>query len=168
MIASTPAQPAADSWEAFNMALWEESVGLQGLNAAAYHLTTTLVNGSPEQIAKADRQLNNARLAHQTASAKRRGMQARGFGTLTLQQVCLYAPPHLSGHFNQRLAELRYGSIALGITINNNKSLIVAGLDRLMKVTGKLQETMSERTGVYRRRGFVAPPGASVIVSSKV
>ena len=37
--------PSADSWEAFNMALWEESVGLQRVNAAAYHLTTVLVNG---------------------------------------------------------------------------------------------------------------------------
>lgn len=169
MTANAAAQPTAgDSWDAFNLALWEESVGLQRLNAAARHVTSMLVSGSPEEIAEADRWLNSARLDHQSASAKRRGMQVRGFATLTLDQVCRYAPPHLTGHFNQRLAELRYGSIALGITINNNKSLIVAGLDRLMKVTAKVQETMTERTGVYRRRGIVAPPGASVIVSSKV
>ena len=161
-------QPAGDSWEAFNMALWEESVGLQRLNVAAYNLTTVLVNGTSDQIALADRELNNARLAHQRACSKRRGMQVRGFGTMTLEQVCRYAPVHLAGHFNQRLAELRYGSIALGITVNNNKALIVAGLDRLLKTTAKLQEVMTERTGVYKRRGFVAPPGASVRVSSKV
>ncbi|HZT11292.1 MAG TPA: hypothetical protein VFA29_00680 [Candidatus Baltobacteraceae bacterium] len=158
----------SDSWDAFNMALWEESVGLQRVNAAAYHLTTVLVNGDPEAITQADRSLNAARVEHQAASAKRRGMQVRGFGNMTLQQVCLYAPPHMVAHLSQRLSELRYGSIALGITLNNNKSLIVAGLDRLMKITGKLQETMTERSGVYKRRGFVAPPGASVIVSSKV
>jgi hypothetical protein len=150
------------------MALWEESVGLQRVNAAAYHLTTVLVSGGPDEIRQADRGLNTARLAHQAASAKRRGMQVRGFGNLTLQQVCLYAPPHMVGHLGQRLSELRYGSIALGITLNNNKALILAGLDRLVKISSKLQETMTERSGVYKRRGYVAPPGASVIVSSKV
>jgi hypothetical protein len=161
-------QSTGDSWEAFNMALWEESVSLQRVNAAAYNLTTVLVNGTPEAISEADRLLNGARLVHQSASARRRGMQVRGFGSMTLQQVCRYAPPHLVGHFNQRLAELRYGAIALGITVKNNKSLIIAGLERLVKMTAKLQETVSERSGVYKRRGFVAPPGASVIVSSKV
>ena len=161
-------RPAGDSWEAFNMALWEESVSLQRVNAAAYSLTSVLVKGAPEAITEADRLLNGARLVHQGASARRRGMQVRGFGSMTLEQVCRYAPRHLAGHFNQRLAELRYGAISLGITINNNKSLIVAGLDRLVKTTAKLQESMSERSGVYKRRGYVAPPGASVIVSSKV
>lgn len=169
MNAPVTAKPKnADSWEAFNMALWEESVCLQRLNAAAYHLTTVLVKGSPEQIADANAQLNAVRVAHQGACAKRRGMQVRGFGTMTLHQVCLYAPHHLAGHLGQRLAELRYGSIALGITNNNNKSLILAGLDRLVKITSKLQEAMTERSGVYKRRGVVAPPGASVIMSSKV
>lgn len=165
---SAPQQNAADSWDAFNRALWEESASLQRLNAAAYALTTVLVDGKPEQIAQADRALNEARAGHQAASAKRRGMQVRGFGKLTLSQVCRYAPHHLAGQFNQRLAELRYGSVALGITLNNNKSLIAAGLERLMKITSKLQETLTERSGVYKRRGIVAPPGASVIVSSKV
>jgi hypothetical protein len=82
--------------------------------------------------------------------------------------VCAYAPRELGASFAQRLAELRYGSTSLGITVRNNKSLIAAGLDRLVKVTAKLQETMTERTGVYKRRGYVAPPAASVLVSSKV
>jgi hypothetical protein len=69
---------------------------------------------------------------------------------------------------SQRIAELTYGSISLGITIGNNKSLILSGLERLMKVTSKLQESVTERTGVYKRRGYVAPPGASVLVSSQV
>jgi len=138
------------------------------LNTAALALTQVLVDGTPEAIMDADRGLNEARNAHQSASAKRRGMQVRGFGSMSLQQVCSYAPPHLTGQLNQRMAELAYGSISLGITITNNKSLIVAGLERLVKTTSKLQESMTERTGVYKRRGYVAPPGASVLMSSKV
>ncbi len=138
------------------------------LNACALQLTQILVHGPPDAVAQADRQLNAARLAHQAAGSKRRGMQVRGFGTLTLRQVCAYAPHRLGPELNARLTELRFGAISLGITITNNKSLIVAGLDRLVKITSKLQESVTERTGVYKRRGYVAPPGASVLVSSKV
>jgi hypothetical protein len=165
------AQPAAsrtDSWEAFGMALREEAASLQRLNAAALHLTRVLVDGSPEAILESDRALNAARAAHQQACSKRRGMQARGFGQMTLQQVCRYAPRHVAPYLQRSLAELTYGSISLGITISNNKSLIVAGLQRLVDVTHKLQEHATERTGVYKRRGYVAPPGASVLVSNKV
>ena len=157
----------SDSWEAFGAALREESLALHRLNAAAMHMTQVLVDGSPETIVQVDKELNDARTVHQSASSVRRGMQVRGFGTMTLQQVCAYAPRELAAEFNQRLAELTYGSISLGITIGNNKSLIVAGLERLVKTTAKLQETMTERTGVYKRRGYVAPPGASILVSNK-
>lgn len=170
MMTAPAVQRAAvnDSWEAFAAALQEESLALQRLNAAALHLTQVLTGGTPEDIVEADRHLNAARAVHQGASSKRRGMQVRGFGTMTLQQVCQYAPRHLAAYMNQRMAELTYGSISLGITIANNKSLILAGLERLINITSKLQETMTERTGVYKRRGYVAPPGASVLVSSKV
>lgn len=169
MIAAAPARQAqADSWEAFGMALQEESTALQRLNAAAVHLTQVLVDGSPDAILESDRALNAARIVHQAAAAKRRGMQARGFGEMTLQQVCRYAPIRVSPYLHKALAEITYGSISLGITISNNKSLIVAGLQRLVDVTHKLQESATERTGIYKRRGYVAPPGASVLVSSKV
>jgi hypothetical protein len=148
--------------------LQDEADAMRQLNTAALSLTQVLIDGTPEAIMKADGDLNDARSAHQAASARRRGMQVRGFGSMTLRQVCSYAPRHLSAQMNQRLAELTYGSVSLGITLTNNKSLIVAGLDRLVKTTAKLQESMTERTGVYKRRGYVAPPGASVIVSSKV
>ena len=165
-----PAQQRSgnDSWEAFGAALLEESASLRQLNAAALNLTKVLIDGTADTIAEADRQLAAACNAHQSVCAKRRGMQVRGFGTMTLAQVCQYAPRHMAGAFNQRLAEITYGSISLGITVGNNKSLILSGLERLVKVTSKLQETVSERTGVYKRRGYVAPPGASVLVSSKV
>jgi len=169
VIAAAPQrQQRSDSWEAFGMALAEEAAALQRLNAAAVHLTQVLVDGSPEAIVESDRALNAARAVHQAACSKRRGMQARGFGQMTLQQVCRYAPRHISPYLHRYLAEITYGSISLGITISNNKSLIVAGLQRLVNVTQKLQEHATERTGVYKRRGYVAPPGASVLVSSKV
>lgn len=157
-----------DSWNIFAGMLQEESTALQRLNSAAVVLTQILVEGSPEAIVHADSQLNAARVAHQEASSKRRGMQVRGFGSLTLQQVCGYAPRHMAAELNQRMAELTYGSISLGITIANNKSLIVSGLERLVKMTSKLQESMTERTGVYKRRGHVAPVGTSVLVSNTV
>ena len=169
MIAAAPqSQPRTDSWEAFGMALSEEALALGRLNAAATHLTQVLVDGSPDAILEADRALNAARAVHQSACAKRRGMQVRGFGQMTLQQVCRYAPRHISPYLHKALAEITYGSISLGITISNNKSLIVAGLQRLVDITHKLQESATERTGIYKRRGYVAPPGASVLVSSKV
>lgn len=168
MIAAV-AQPAArtDSWEAFGAALQEEAAALSRLNAAAVHLTKVLVDGSPDAIVESDRALNAARVLHQNACSKRRGMQVRGFGQMSLKQVCLYAPRHISPYLHRYAAELTYGSISLGITISNNKSLIVAGLQRLVQVTHKLQESATERTGVYKRRGYVAPPGASVLVSNK-
>lgn len=161
-------QPQSDSWEAFGMALRDEAESLRRLNAAALHLTQVLVDGSPEAILESDRALNAARVVHQTACSRRRGMQARGFGEMSLQQVCRYAPRHVAPYLHKCLAEITYGSISLGITISNNKSLIVAGLQRLVDVTHKMQEHATERTGIYKRRGYVAPPGASVIMSSKV
>lgn len=158
----------SDSWESFEGALRAECAALQKLNTAALALTQVLVDGEPREIIDADRALNTARAEHQRAATTRRGMQARGFGTMTLQQVCQYAPRNLAWQFNQCLAELTCASISLGITITNNKTLIVAGLERVMKITAKIQEAMTERTGVYRRRGFVAPPTASVLVSSQV
>jgi hypothetical protein len=168
-VAPAPQRPSAsDSWEVFAGMLQAESAALQRLNSAAVYLTQILIDGSPQAILDADRLLNAARASHQEASAKRRGMQVRGFGSMTLQQVCNYAPRHMAAQMNHRLAELTYHSMSLGITLGNNRSLIAAGLDRLVKITSKLQQSVSERTGVYKRRGFVAPIGASVIMSSQV
>jgi|GEM_PF-533576 len=169
MTASSPQQPArSDSWEAFAAAMAEESASLQGLGAAAVRLTQILVDGSAESILESDRALNAARAVYQTACAKRRGMQARGFGQMTLREVCRYAPAPIAPYLQRSLAELTYGAISLGITVSNNKSLIVAGLRRLVDVTQKMQQHATERTGVYKRRGYVAPPGASVLVSDRV
>ncbi len=157
----------SDSWESFATALQEESAALSRLHDAALRLTQALVKNSADDIGTADKALDGARRAFATSSSKRRGMQARGFGQMTLRQVCAYAPRRLAPAFNQRLYELTTLSIGLRITSKNNKALIVGGLDRLMQVTAALQRAANEGPKTYRRRGFVPPPTNSVLVSSK-
>ena len=156
-----------DSWDAFAAALTEETTLLARLNDAALRLTQALVASDVELISAAERQVDSARQAYQSASGKRRGMQVRGFGTLTLRQVCAYAPRAMWPMLGARVNELTTTSIALGITTNNNKALILGGMDRLMKVTSALQKAHNDGPGTYKRRGHVPPPTNSVLVSSK-
>ena len=156
-----------DSWEAFANALQVESALLSRVAHASTRLTQALVENDVEKIATIERELDSARKAYQSASGTRRGMQVRGFGALTLKQVCGYAPRALWPVLNQRLVELTTTSISLGITTNNNKALILSGMDRLMKVTAALQKAHSDTPGTYKRRGYVPPPNNSVLVSSK-
>lgn len=158
----------SDSWEAFVDALNEEAATLSRVSASALRLTDALVARKVEQITAAERELDTARSAFQAASAKRRAMQVRGFGSMTLRQVCAYAPLRLQPMMNQRLSELATQSISLGITTNNNKALIQSGMERLMKVTAAMQKAVSDKPGLYRRRGFVPPPSNSVLLSSQV
>lgn len=157
----------SDSWETFAAALQDESAALARVHDGALRLTKTLVESAPSEIIAAERALDQARRAFQTCSAKRRGMQSRGFGKLTLRQVCAYAPRRMAGVLNQRLYELTTMSIGLKITANNNKALIVGGLDRLVQVTAALQRASDESPHTYRRRGMVPPPTHSVLVSSR-
>ncbi|HET9028952.1 MAG TPA: flagellar export chaperone FlgN [Candidatus Aquilonibacter sp.] len=156
-----------DSWDAFANALQEECSLLIRMHETAQALTQALVKSDVETIAKTEQQLDAARKSYQAASGKRRGMQVRGFGTLTLRQVCAYAPRAMWPTLGQRMTELTTTSIALGITINNNKALIMSGMDRLMKVTAALQKAHNDGPGTYKRRGYVPPPNNSVLVSSK-
>ena len=157
----------ADSWESFARALLDESTSLRRLNDAARSLTEALVKNQATTIQTAERTLDAVRGEHQRAVARRRGMQVRGFGPKTLREVCSYAPRHMAYQFNQRLAEITYGTTSLGITNNNNKALILGGMERLYNVTSILQKAASDQDGTYKRRGYVAPPNASVLLSSK-
>jgi hypothetical protein len=134
---------------------------------AAQRLTQALVESDVDTLTSRERELDAARQAYQTASGKRRGMQVRGFGSLTLREVCAYAPRAMWPVLGQRVHEITTTSIALNITTNNNKSLILGGMDRLMKVTSALQKASNDGPGTYKRRGYVPPPNNSVIVSSK-
>lgn len=156
-----------DSWEAFANALGDEAASLGHVHAAALRLTQALVGNDIAEIAAAERELESARVAYVGTSGKRRGMQVRGFGNLTLRQVCPYAPARYALFFNQRLAELATRAVSLGITNTNNKSLISAGLQRLFTVTAAIQRAASPEPKTYKRRGFVPPPTNSVLVSSQ-
>jgi hypothetical protein len=156
-----------DSWEAFATALHEESTLLKRTHEAALLLTKALVKSDATDILECERGLDSARRAYHSASGKRRGMQIRGFGALTLRQVCLYAPRQMWPTLNQRLVELTTTSIGLRITNNNNKALIQSGMQRLVKITAALQRAASDAPRTYKRRGFVPPPQNSVLVSSK-
>lgn len=156
-----------DSWDTFLSALTEESEHLMRVNACALALTQALVTNNAPQITVAERALEAARTAFSSASAKRRGMQVRGFGALTLHQVSGYAPRRQANVINQRVSELMTQSISLGITQNNNKALITAGLERLIGVTGVIQRAANDDGGTYKRRGFVPAPSNSVIMSSR-
>jgi hypothetical protein len=154
-----------DSWDAFATALQEESALLKRTHEAALALTKALVTCEATGIMKCERALDDARRAYQASSGRRRGMQIRGFGKLTLRQVCLYAPRQLWPVLNQRLVELTTTSIGLRITNGNNKALIASGMRRLVKVTETLQRAASDGPRTYKRRGYIPPPSNSVLVS---
>lgn len=156
-----------DSWDAFAAALQEESMLLRRTHEAALALTKALVKSDPTQIMACERTLDQARRLYHASSGRRRGMQIRGFGSLTLRQVCLYAPRPLWPTLNQRLVELTTTAIGLRITNGNNKALIGSGMRRLVKITEALQRAASDGPRTYKRRGYIPPPSNSVLVSSK-
>ena len=94
-------------------------------------------------------------------------MKKAGFKDLTLEQVCAYAPAPMRRIFQGLSRDLTINGISLAITINNNKALILAGMERLQKTVALIQETMTESTGTYRRHGTVTKAEGSVIVSRK-
>ncbi len=157
----------SDSWESFLAMLDDEVRALAALQEAAQALSRALAEGKVEPIRRAQEATDEARKAFGITSSRRRGMQARGFGTMTLRQVCARAPRRYAGALAQRLGELTVRSIGLRITARNNKALVLANMERLMSVTAALQRAASENLGTYRRRGFVPPPTNSVLVSSK-
>jgi glycine/D-amino acid oxidase-like deaminating enzyme len=166
-VAAIPQARVADSWETFVQALADESAALGGIQRAALAMTTVLIAGTPVQIHASERALEASRVIYAKAAGARRAMQVRGFGQKTLRQVCAYAPRRIAGAINQRMSELATYSIGIRISSSNNKALITSGMERLVKVTGALQKATSDGPGTYRRRGIVAPPRNSVLVSSR-
>jgi hypothetical protein len=154
-------------WGRFAALLTEESRLLGELGEAALGLTDALVTNEPDAIEAAERLVEARRVLHGTAYAQRVAMQRRGFGTLTLAQVCAYAPPPLRHTAYAAVRELETHGLSLRLTVANNKSLILAGMDRLARTVALLQRAGTEQTGTYRRRGVVPPPDGSVIVSRR-
>jgi hypothetical protein len=155
------------SWDGFRGLLQEETRLLGELNTVAIAMTDALVQRDVDRINASERKLEGQRILHQTARRKRLQMQVAGFGELTLEQVCAYAPGPMRRGFQQLSREMSIKGISLAITVNNNKALILAGMDRLQKTVEAIHEAMTESTGTYKRRGTVPKPNSSVIVSRK-
>jgi hypothetical protein len=158
---------AADSWRAYGDMLAAENKALAQLGSAALEMTQALAGGKPAAIEAADKKVNAYRVVFTVAHDRRMQMQKRGFGDLTLAQVCLYAPAPMRRPLAALVRDMEIRGIALRITISNNKALILAGMERLQRVVRVLQESMSEKPGTYKRRGIVPPPSGSVLVSRK-
>jgi hypothetical protein len=158
---------SAGSWQLFADALAQESECLGELGAAALAMTTALVFGPAAQIEASDRSVEARRILLARAHQRRIAMMKAGFGDATLRQVCGYAPPALRRSLFASLRDLRTRGIALQITVSNNKALINAGLARIASTVAVMQKALSEQTGTYRRRGTLATPKGSLIVSRK-
>jgi hypothetical protein len=166
-VAATTQQSAASSWQAFAAMVDEENAALSELEKAALRMTQALVGADPAAIMAANRALEGQRLVFLSANQRRRMMQRKGFGKLGIKQVCAYAPPALRRILYSRVHEVATRGIALQLTVNNNKALILAGMQRLARTVEVLQRTMTEQPGTYRRRGVVPLVSGSVIVSRK-
>jgi hypothetical protein len=158
---------SAASWDSFRALLQEENRLLGELNSAALGLTEALVANDVDRIHLAERRLESNRILHSESQRKRNVMQKAGFRDLTLEQVCAYAPGPMRRGFQGLARDMTIRGISLAITINNNKALILAGMERLQKTVALIQETMTESTGTYRRHGTVPKAAGSVIVSRK-
>ncbi|HEV3088637.1 MAG TPA: hypothetical protein VGX96_15605 [Candidatus Elarobacter sp.] len=154
-------------WQKFAQLLGEENRLMAELNAAALVLTDALVQDDTDAIDFAERRLEAQRVLHGTAYAQRIAMQRAGFGTLTLEQVCAYAPGSLRRWMYGTVHQIVTRGTELRLTVANNKALILAGLERLARTVAVLQRAGTEQTGTYRRRGIVPPPEGSVIVSRR-
>jgi hypothetical protein len=157
----------SDSWDSFAEILTEETRAMARLHSAALALTRSLVAGRPGEIRETTELVEIHRREHIKHVVARRAMQHRGFAKMTLREVGGYAPRTLRNLFATRLSELTYFSISLRITNENNKALVVAGMDRLLKIVDVLQRAASEQTGTYRRRGLKPKKDTSVIVSQR-
>lgn len=154
-------------WQTFHELLVEESRLLAELNTATLAMTEALVANEPGAIERTERVVESRRVLHGTAYAQRTAMQKRGFGVLTLPNVCAYAPTALQRTMYAATHQITTNSIALRLTVQNNKALILAGFERLARTVAVMQRAGTEQTGTYRRRGIVAPPEGSVIVSRR-
>jgi hypothetical protein len=155
------------SWDGFRALLQEECRILGELNVHALAMTEALVQKDLDKINASERKLEGHRILHQQARRKRYQMQQAGFGELTLEQVCAYAPGPMRRGFQQISREMSIKGISLAITVNNNKALILAGMERLQKTVELIHEAMTETPGTYKRRGTVPKGNSSVIVSRK-
>jgi hypothetical protein len=157
----------SDSWEAFIGAIDAEAASMAKLHKTALVLTRALVQNEPQVIRVASEELEVYRKQHLSHAGKRRSMQRRGFGRLSLREVCKYAPRAFQPYVQNRLAELYYYVTSLRISHENNRALVIAGMERLLKVVEVLRAAQGDQSGTYKRRGIAKKKDSSVIVSQQ-
>lgn len=153
-----------DSWQSFVEVLATECAAFAAVNDRASELSQALVENSADKIQASQRSLEDARKALVAARSRRRGMQHRGFGALTLKQVARYAPPAIAPQIHNRVRELTYYAIKLDLVNSNNRALILGAMERLMAIVAVMRRVQMQPL-TYKRRGVVAPPDRSMIVS---
>lgn len=154
----------SDSWESFVETLAQECAAFGAVNERALELSDALVQNSAEKIHATQRGLEDARKQLVAVRSRRRGMQNRGFGNLSLKKVARYAPPAIRAQILVRLRELTYYSIKLDLVNSNNRALILGAMERLMAIVAVMRRVQLQPL-TYKRRGVVPPPEHSMIVS---
>jgi hypothetical protein len=156
-----------DSWNSFADMLRAERDQMRVLNVVAMEMTNALVENDATAISLAERKLEVEQSRHNAVFQRRVETQKRGFGDMSIASVIAYAPREIAWNLYGDMCEIQISTHALGLTNENNKSLILAGMDRLMKTVAIIQRAGNEQPGTYKRRGTVPPPDGSVLVSRR-
>ena len=157
----------SDSWESFIEVLAQECAAFGAVNERALEMSIALVQNVPERIQASQKSLEEARKGLVVARSRRRAMQHRGFGNMSLKKVSRYAPPPIASQIIAATRQLRYYTIKLDLVNSNNRALILGAMERLMAVVAVMRRVQMQPL-TYKRRGMVAPPDHSMIVSHKV
>ena len=157
----------SESWNAFAAMLRAERDQLRALNVVAAEMTAALVANDVDAIALSERKLEVEQSRHTGVFVRRTETQKRGFGEMSISSVIAYAPREIAWNLYGDMCEIQVSTHALGLTNENNKALILAGMDRLMKTVAIIQRAGTEQPGTYKRRGTVPPPDGSVLVSRR-
>jgi len=157
----------SDSWNSFADMLRAERDQIRVLNVIAMELTNALVENDTTAISLAERKLEVEQSRHNAVFLRRVETQKRGFGDMTIASVIAYAPREIAWNLYGDMCEIQVSTRGLALTNENNKSLILAGMDRLMRTVAFIQRAGTEQPGTYKRRGTVPPPDGSVLVSRR-
>jgi len=157
----------SDSWNSFADMLRAERDQIRVLNVIAMELTNALVENDTTAISLAERKLEVEQSRHNAVFLRRVETQKRGFGDITIASVIAYAPREIAWNLYGDMCEIQVSTRGLALTNENNKSLILAGMDRLMRTVAFIQRAGTEQPGTYKRRGTVPPPDGSVLVSRR-
>jgi len=157
----------SDSWESFVEALAQECAAFGAVNEKALEMSVALVQNVPERIHETQRALEEGRKALAAARGRRRAMQQRGFPNLSLKKLSRYAPPPIAAQILAASKQLTYYTIKLDLINSNNRALILGAMERLMAVVAVIRRVQMQPL-TYKRRGIVAPPDRSMLMSHQV